>query len=357
MKSIRLVMMGAILSILVSCTTYRTFTLDVLRPALVTPSYVNNKVLFINNTIPQPADVGHYFVGVDNRNTDTTYVIPCKVDSFFEFLMQSLSYRIEKEGVIQTIEKSSVVEKGISTKTGASQKGFYRVDSLTGSQLDYFKSTTTASVFVVLDGLLLESLESNIQASDLSSQRERVVYSHSVWSIFDNTADSMLLKFQFKDSVSWYENVGVFGKSKRYMPALESTLPIVADNLAEKVYRAFTPYWEPTERFYYVDGNISLKLAADDVRVGNWEKAASKWEYAYVNGKGLNPFKASVNMMLSCERVGDVDGALMWAKRAEVAANNGLFIPPQNEWDAYRAWQADLMKRKEELERIIPYLD
>lgn len=356
MKKVHMAMVGCVLLVLSACTTYRTYTLEVLRPAMVTPSSVNDKILFINNAIPQPAEMGQYYMGLNKEGRDTTYSIPCNVDSFVDLLMFYMTARIEKEGLIKSVETLSAKEEGISSKTRAGRNAYGRIDSLDRKQRDYFSKKTNASIMASLDGLVLESLESCEQAEDLSFPLKRWVFVRSFWSVYNRSNDSLLVHFQRRDSLYWKFSGKVPGVTDKPILSLALTLPEIAYLVAGEVYRVFTPYWEPIERFYYISGNIQLKLAADEVRVGHWDKAADYWQYTYKNGAGMNPFRASVNMMLYCEQNGDVDGALMWAKRAEVASKHEILSPAYNDWLAFKAWYRDLTLRKEEMKRIIPYL-
>jgi hypothetical protein len=356
MKKVHVAVVGCVLLVLSACSTYRTYTMEVLRPAMVTPTTVSDKMLFINNTVSQPADVGHYYMGLNIEGRDTTYSIPTNVDTFVVLLKRFMAARIEKEGLIKSIEAFSALEEGISSKSRFGRNAYGRIDSLDSKQRAYFNKKTKVSILASLDGLLLESLEACVQEFDNSYPLKRWVFVRSFWTVFDGANDSLLVKFQRRDSLYWMVQGTAPGMTNKPLPSLESTLPELAEFLAGEVYRVFTPYWERIERFYYISGNIQLKLAADEMRVGNWDKAAEYWQYTYKNGAGLNPFKASVNMMLYCESHGDVDGALVWAKRAEVASKHDILSPAYYDWIAFKAWYRDLTLRQEEMERIIPYL-
>lgn len=357
MKKMLVVMVCMTLLVLYACTSYRNYTMEVLRPGLVTPTTINDKLIFVNNTIPQPAEIGQYYMGLDHYGMDTTYNIPCRVDTFFDLLVNYLTIRIEKEGLIKSVEKLSVKDEGISNKVKNQQDAYLRVGSLDKKQRSHISKQTTASMMASLDGLLLESLESCEQESGTFPMK-RWVFVRSVWSVYDTKKDSLLDQFQRRDSLYW----SVPGSTAprltiKPMPSLESTLPEIADYVAGEVYHMFTPYWQPIERFYYITGNMQLKLAADEVRVGNWDVAADYWQYVYKSGSGLNPYRASVNMMLYCERNGDVPGALMWANRADIASRHDILTPSYEENVAFNAWYRDLTLRQEEMKRIIPYLD
>ena len=355
MKKVHLTLMGCVLLMLSACTTYRNYTFEVLRPALVTPSSVNDKILFINNAIPQPAELGQYYMGLNKEGRDTTYSIPCRVDSFVDLLMSYMTSRIVNEGLVKSVETLSAKDEGVSSKTRDGRNAYGRIDSLDSRQRAYFSKKTKASMMASLDGLALESLESCEQESG-TFPLKRWVFVRSFWSVYNRSNDSLLVYFQRRDSLYWNVPLTVPGETDKRMPSLSSTLPEIADFVAGEVYRVFTPYWERVERFYYIAGNIQLKLAADEVRMGDWDKAAEYWQYTYKNGAGMNPFRASVNMMLYCEQNGDVDGALMWAKRAEVASKHEILSPAYYDWNAFKAWYRDLTLRQEEMKRIIPYL-
>lgn len=176
--------------------------------------------------------------------------------------------------------------------------------------------------------------------------------------MYDRTKDSLLLAFQRRDSLVWKVRGAAPGVTEKPMPSLESTLPEIADYVAGEVYRVMTPYWEPIERFYYISGNLQFKLGADEVMAGNWDKATDFWQYAYDKGKGKgqNSFRASVNMMLYNEKLGNVLEALVWAKRASSAYKMSIYTPYDYEWLAFNAWHEALRFRLEEMEVLNRYL-
>jgi len=354
MKCISYSLFFTILLVLSGCESYRTYSMEVLRPAMVTPSGMNGRILLINNCIPQPANVGQYYMGLNKEGRDTSYTIPCRVDSFVDLLQGYIAARIESEGVITNTETVSVTKNGIGKKLGSA--AFLRIDSLDTRQRLQLKRLTNASLWASLDGLLVESLESCGQQDTLFPQM-RMVFVRTFWRVYDATSDSLLVTFKHRDSLMWNTIGTAPGVTKKPLPSLKVTLPEIADFVAGEVYRVFTPYWESIERFYYVTGNLQLKLGYDEVKAGNWDKAALYWQHAYTYGTGLDSYRASVNMMLLHESRGELLEALAWAERANVACKRSFFPPVAYELQAFKAWEQALRIRLEELERVNRFLD
>lgn len=342
-----------ILLALNSCVSYRNSSMEVLRPPVTYSSTANGKLLLINNCIPQPPYAGQFFAGLNSEGRDTSYTISCEVDTFVDLLQGYITARIKSEGVLRSVDTVTVSSNGIGKKVGS--KAYLRIDSLDDSQRAQLRKLYDASCWVCLDGLLVESVASQRNDGEKYPQMRRV-FVRTFWRVYDASTDSLLLAFKQRDSLTWRTTGLVLGVMDKSMPTLKETLPEIADYVAGNIYRVFTPYWESIERFYYVSGNLQLKLGGDEVVAGNWDGAAVYWKNAYEKGNGLNQFRASVNMMLYNERVGNVQEALVWAERAKEANDRSIFHVPIFELDAFKAWKKDLLYRQKEMELLKPYL-
>lgn len=116
MKWITCSLVFVILLVLNGCSSYRTYTMEILRPPIASPSTTNGRLLLINNIVSQPDGVGHYYVGLNKDRMDTSYTVPCKVDTFVDLLFGYITARVESEEVVKSVEKMSLTEKGIGKK-------------------------------------------------------------------------------------------------------------------------------------------------------------------------------------------------------------------------------------------------
>lgn len=347
---------GVLLVVLSGCVTSRSYTMELLQPPLVIPSTIHGEIVLVNNTILQPETVGHYRTRFNKTGDDSVYSIPYRVDTFVNLLLDYSSVRIKTEAFYTQINTVSTNNTGIGKKIG---KAYLLGDSLNKTQrMSLKKNSSNTSLLLSLDGLLLESMEyeNRDKLDSLLLNKKRVVYVHTVWRAYDGVKDSLLLKYVRSDSLVWKTGYTRLGKALKQLPSIESTLPEIADFVAGEVYKLVSPYWEQVKRGYYVDGGAQFKMGADEVSMGNWEKAAEHWQYAYEKGRALNPYRAAQNMMLYCERKGDFQGAYVWAQRAEVAAHSGLYSPNAYEYGEFRKRYEEIVLRLGELERLKPFL-
>jgi len=353
MKYISYSLFFTLLLVLNGCDSYRIYSMDVLRPAMASPSSMNGKLLLINNIVPQPENVGQYYMGLNKEGSDTSYTISCSVDSFVDLLQGYITARVKTEGVVSSVETVSLLNNRIGKKRGST--AYFKIDSLDNKQRSQLRNLSNAALWASLDGLLVESLESCGQQDNVFPQM-RIVFVRTFWRVYDATSDSLLLAFKRRDSLVWKTEGSAPGVAERPLPTLKETLPEITDFVAGEVYRALTPYWEPVERFYYVTGNVQLELAGDEVKAGRWDEAAVYWEQAYEHARALNAFKAAVNLMLYHEKDGDVPGAITWAERANDAGKRSFFPPVEYEWQAFKAWEKALHLRLEEMGRLNRYI-
>jgi hypothetical protein len=87
-----------------------------------------------------------------------------------------------------------------------------------------------------------------------------------------------------------------------------------------------SPYWTTIDRKFYKAGNDNLKKAALFAKKNNWNAAIEIWKREMLVNKDKNiAGKACYNMAVACEREGNLELALEYAKRSasEFGLGNG----------------------------------
>ena len=78
-----------------------------------------------------------------------------------------------------------------------------------------------------------------------------------------------------------------------------------------------SPQWIYVSRYFYTRGNDNMKFAGKKARqIKDWKGAMEIWKKESLNSDKKIAWKASYNMAVACEREGNLDVALDWAKRA-----------------------------------------
>lgn len=78
-----------------------------------------------------------------------------------------------------------------------------------------------------------------------------------------------------------------------------------------------SPQWIWVSREYYRKGSDGLKAAGKLVRYNNWKTATDTWDKEAKSSDPKVARRASFNMALSAEQVGQLDLAIQWAERAQ----------------------------------------
>jgi len=78
-----------------------------------------------------------------------------------------------------------------------------------------------------------------------------------------------------------------------------------------------SPQWINVSRYFYTRGNDNMKFAGKKARKSNdWKGAMEIWKKEALNSDKKISWHANYNMALACEREGNLDVALEWAKKA-----------------------------------------
>ncbi len=78
-----------------------------------------------------------------------------------------------------------------------------------------------------------------------------------------------------------------------------------------------SPQWISVSRNFYTKGNDNMKAAGKKARaVNDWTGAMELWKKEALNSDSKIAWHASYNMAVGCEREGNLDAALEWAKKS-----------------------------------------
>lgn len=78
-----------------------------------------------------------------------------------------------------------------------------------------------------------------------------------------------------------------------------------------------SPQWITVSRQFYTKGSENMRLAGKQARqINDWKGAMEIWKKEALNSDTKIAWHASYNMAVACEREGNLDLALEWAKKA-----------------------------------------
>ena len=78
-----------------------------------------------------------------------------------------------------------------------------------------------------------------------------------------------------------------------------------------------SPQWITVSRYFYTRGNDNMKFAGKKARkINDWKGAMEVWKKEALNSDKKIAWHADYNMGVACEREGNLDVALEWAKKS-----------------------------------------
>jgi len=288
-----------------SCTPLLYTSLDILRPAKVAFSPEATSLVFVNNSIPQPADIGH----TTTLLNETTKNISVQSDSAATVCTQTLFDEINDKNFFNS---TKIVKKSINKG-----KDFNTTPSLLPQQIKSLCTKHGTLGILTLD---------KIKISDQLVENfipERGVYLPTLelicetqWSIYyAEKSDNSTI--HFKDTIYWETESYFREKALQELPRREDAILEAARFVGNKCVNRFVPYWDKVDRYFYNSKNKGMKKGMDSVYVKNWKAAINNWE-TVLNSTKKTTLKAQAanNIAICYEIIGDVSKALEYANTA-----------------------------------------
>jgi len=320
-----------------SCTKLLYTSLDVLRPAKVAFNSDVNNVLIINNTVSQPADIGHTTLFAFEEQKKEKF----NTDSLSIFCLGALKEDIESKNFFASVQLSPN-SINISTDFGSSNYiSDETVQALCNStqtdaiiSLDKIKvKDEITEVFNPLTNSYVSTLELNFE---------------SYWSIhYLNKEEFYAL--QFKDTVYWEAESNFRKKGIKELPKRENALVDGALYVGQNTVNRLVPYWDKVDRYFFNPNKKYFKQAMDSVYVKNWNSAISIWQTAMNQSKSnWTKAQAANNIAIAYEITGNVDKAMEYASQAFYNLQE-LSFADYNSFVRIADYVTELIQRRKEM--------
>ncbi len=320
-----------------SCTKLLYTSLDVLRPAKIAFNDDVNNILIINNTIPQPAEIGHTTQFAFEEGEKVTI----NSDSLSIFCLGALKEDVESKDFFASVQLSP---NSINTSTDFESANY--ISHVTVQAL--CKSTQTDAVI---------SLDKIIVKDELTEVFEPLINSYistlelnfeSYWSIHYPGKEEFYA-LQFKDTVYWEAESNSRKKGIKEFPKRENALIDGALYVGQKTVNRLVPYWEKVDRYFFNPNKKYFKQAMDSVYTKNWESAISNWKTAMSESKSSwIKAQAANNIAIAYEITGNIDKALEYASQAFYNLQE-LSFADYNSFIRISDYVSELTKRKKEM--------
>ncbi len=297
-KSLLLLFLTVIL--LSSCATSRMYTtLDILRPAEVTFAKDVNRILIVNNSVPQADNVGHFNLLLPNGNNNPEIV---KFDSAAIFCNARLREDLEETGFFNSVQALHTSQN--------SSNNFYKTTPLDNNKINALCYLYNVDAIISLD-----KIETGGTLGEYHNESNEIFSALDVkiktdWSIHHLNPTSIITK-TYTDEFSW-ENWNVKNLPNRYDALVDASL-LTGTNVAER----FIPFWEKQDRYFYNPKNKLMRQAMDSVFVKKWDAAIQLWQKVADESKRNNlKFYATNNIAIAYEIIGNIEKALYFCNQA-----------------------------------------
>lgn len=143
-------------------------------------------------------------------------------------------------------------------------------------------------------------------------------YSMAHWRIYEPNSQKILVDaIMNQDTLYWaafdYDIKNLF----KQIPTVKGASTETAIKIALDFSDVIAPKWERAIRFYYIlkDKQIdqSVELAAE----GKWDEALENWLKFAESGNRSNQSKLMLNIALGNEMTGNIEDAILWAKKSQ----------------------------------------
>lgn len=323
-----------------SCSGLMYTTLDVMRPAEVVFAPEAQKLLIINNSVPQPAEYGHKLqqLNVNARN------ISVDKDSLALFCLGALHEGISQNEFFRKTE--------LQLKSANYSRNFLSPKPLDSVLIKSLCKIYDSDVILSLDRLMVNDVITEYQYENANYfVATFVAFYESQWSIQypDKNKVSTVV---FKDTLYWESESFLRRRALAGLPKHADALIDGALYVGRNSVNRIIPYWDKTDRYLFTTSNKLMKKGFEKVVVRDWNGAISDWTELYTKTKSkTQKGKAAYNTAIAYEISGDLENAVEFALRAA----NIFADLPTVEYKTFiqvTDYLDEVRKRKREIDRL-----
>ena len=146
-------------------------------------------------------------------------------------------------------------------------------------------------------------------------QGEQSVYMKMMYRVYlcTDESGSMISETDVSTQVSYSTSGSTPMEMNNRMVGMNSILVDAARKIGRDFGNQLAPYWVKATRKIYHLGNEQMEQAYQLVKAGKWELAADQWYLLATSNNKKTASKASYNLILANEILGDLPAAIEWA--------------------------------------------
>lgn len=288
-----------------ACSTIEYFGIETYNPAEITFPKNIEKVLIVNNAVPQPGDVA-YTYNLYGTVQDTARA--CADSALYD-----ACYSLGKSLVDASFFKDVLLyHDGIRQDTK-----YLEDEKLTPEIVSELCKETGTDAIISFDRLLFQTEKNVVAFTEGFIIGSVDVDITGVVRGYLPGRENPLATIYVKDSISWSEHATNLEQLEIYLPLPEEVLRAAGQYIGTELIPNFVPHWDKEERWFYRSEGARWKEATAYAFSAKWEDAASRWKYIYDNSsRWKERAKAASNIALYYEMKTQLQEAYDWAVKS-----------------------------------------
>lgn len=288
-----------------ACSTVNYIGIETYNPAEVTFPKAVNKVLVVNNAVPQPDNAGYQYslLGVMQ---DTARAV---ADSALFDACNSLGKSI--------VDVSFFKDVLLYHENTRSDTRYLTDETLSADAVKELCAETGTQAILSFDRLLFEMDKSVVAFSEGYVIGNVNVKVSGVVRSYLPGRDKPLATVYVLDSLYWSEPADNMELLNVYLPKPNDALRAAGQFIGTKVTPNFVPHWDNETRWYYTGVGARWKEASAYATSDKWNEAAVRWKYLYEHSSSWKEgAKAASNLALYYEMETKLKEAFDWASKS-----------------------------------------
>ena len=314
--------------------------IDVLRPGAKQFPVGITDLLIVNNTVPQPADLGHAILQDGNPSAGGHADVdlaqaPLRV-------LFAVAERFDDSGLF-----ASAGLYPISANSGT----FFNRSYLTAEQVAQLCTDYSSDAVLALDQVVLyDRVESYLNENERYYAYLQA-YGTLHWTL--HWPDGRRQVFAYADTLLWDHVSSDRGKALEALPERQTALLDMAAYMGERFAAQFVPEWEKEDRWIYHTADPQLEQAFSLFTRRRFADAAALWRQAAGESSvALVRAYAAADAAVALELSDDLDNAAIWARRAAAEFGKQTFAEALQQ-QINMEWYADRLQERRKEKKLL----
>ena len=303
----------------VSCSEMLYTNIEVLRPAKVVFPADIERVMIVNNSIPQDHDYGHVTELFDQKK----HKISIDTDSLAIYSLAAFAESVQDKEFFSSV--------GVTYNTIRTSGDYLSTIPPYQTTITGLAEKNQANAVISLNRILVNDNVSelfNQEANTFLAYMEARYEKH--WTIHFPEKKQMI-NLITRDTVYWESESYYRQRAMNGLPVRRDALIDGALITGARDVNKFIPYWEQVDRYFFNFKNKAFKPGMDAVYRKDWEGAIACWENLLTNTKdGSYKSKIAHDLAVVYEIKENIDKAYEYSNKAVEFFRNSIIVDFQH---------------------------